>query len=154
MACTHSRRYEVFLREAASTLSDAALRHHCCARRIIGASAPCLTARVAGALIVWLAERSAIFAEEPVQFSVNLSASSLADPNFLRFVELCIAKAGIAPALIAFEVDQSFWRKDRVALQRLSQGIEAIGAGLVIDNGSLHVDSAELRAGVFRACAW
>lgn len=137
------RRYEVFLREAASTLGDAApvtlLRE--ADDKGLGTV---LDRRVTGALVVWLAARSAIFADEPVQFSVNLSTSSLADPNFLRFVELCIVKAGISPALIAFEVDQSSWGKDRVRLERLSQAIETIGAGLVIDNASLHEEIAEL----------
>ncbi|MGH8142731.1 MAG: EAL domain-containing protein [Steroidobacteraceae bacterium] len=137
------RRYEVFLREAASTPADAApvqLLREADDRRL----GTVLDRRVTGALIVWLAERSAIFADEPAQFSVNLSASSLADPNFLRFVELCIAKAGISAALLAFEVDQCFWRKERACLQRLGHGIEALGAGLVIDNGSLHEQTAEL----------
>jgi EAL domain-containing protein (putative c-di-GMP-specific phosphodiesterase class I) len=137
------RRYEVFLREAKSTPSDTApvkLLREADDRRL----GTVLDRRVTGALIVWLAERSAVFADEPAQFSVNLSASSLADPNFLRFVELCIAKAGISAALLAFEVDQCFWRKERACLQRLSHGIEAFGAGLVIDNGSLHEQTAEL----------
>jgi EAL domain-containing protein (putative c-di-GMP-specific phosphodiesterase class I) len=99
---------------------------------------------VAGALIVWLSKRSSMFADEPEQFSVNLSANSLSDPNFLRFIELCTAKAGISPSLIAFEVDQACWRKDRECVQRLCQGIDALGAGIVIDNGSLHEETPEL----------
>lgn len=137
------RRYEVLLREAASTLSDTApltlLRE--ADDKGLGAV---LDRRVAGALVVWLAKRGAIFADEPAQFSVNLSASSLADPNFLRFVELCIAKARIPPALMAFEVEQSLWRSDKGHLERLSHGIEAIGAGLVIDNCTLDDECAEL----------
>ena len=137
------RRYEVFLREATAAASDAApmkLLREADDRRL----GTVLDRRVAGALIVWLAGRSDIFSGEPAQFSVNLSASSLADPNFLRFVELCIAKAAIPAALLAFEVDQCSWRKERGCLQRLSHGIEALGAGLVIDNCSLHEQTAEL----------
>ncbi|HEX4025182.1 MAG TPA: EAL domain-containing protein [Steroidobacteraceae bacterium] len=137
------RRYEVFLREAAAVPTDAApvtLLREADDRRL----GTVLDRRVTGALIVWLAGRSEVYADQPAQFSVNLSASSLADPNFLRFVELCLAKAGIAPALLAFEVDQCFWRKERGCLQRLSQGIEALGAGLVIDNATLHEQAAEL----------
>jgi EAL domain-containing protein (putative c-di-GMP-specific phosphodiesterase class I) len=137
------RRYEVFLRSAGAAPADPApvqLLREADGRRL-GAV---LDRRVTGALIVWLAGRSGVFADEPAQFSINLSASSLADPNFLRFVELCVAKAAIPAALLAFEVDQGCWRKERSCLQRLSQGLEALGAGLVIDNVTLHEQTAEL----------
>ncbi|HEX4049882.1 MAG TPA: EAL domain-containing protein [Steroidobacteraceae bacterium] len=137
------RRYEVFLREAAKLLADAAPVSLLRAADDRGLGTV-LDRRVAGALIVWLAGRSSVFGDEPAQFSLNLSSSSLADPNFLRFIELCLTKAGIAPALLAFETDQSFWRKDRVCLQRLSRGIETLGAGLVIDNVTLHDELADL----------
>ena len=137
------RRYEVFLREAAKMLADAAPVSLLRAADDRGLGTV-LDRRVAGALIVWLAGRNSVFTEEPAQFSVNLSASSLADPNFLRFVELCITKSGIPPSLLAFEADQSFWRKDRVCLQRVSRGLETLGAGLVIDNVTLNDELADL----------
>jgi len=137
------RRYEVFLREAAKLLADTAPVSLLRAADDRGLGTV-LDRRVAGALVVWLAGRSSIFADEPVQFSLNLSASSLADPNFLRFIELCLSKSGIPAALLAFEVDQSFWRKDRICLQRLSRGIETLGAGLVIDNVTLNDELADL----------
>ncbi len=136
------RRFEVFLREAASngeTAPVSLLRE-----ADLNGLGTVLDRRVAGALIVWLSKRSSMFADEPEQFSVNLSASSLSDPNFLRFVELCTAKSGIAPSLIAFEVDQAFWRKDRASVERLCRGIDALGAGIVIDNASLHEETPEL----------
>jgi len=137
------RRYEVFLREGAKTLADAAPVSLLRAADDRGLGTV-LDRRVAGALIVWLSGRNSDFVDEPAQFSLNLSASSLADPNFLRFIELCLTKAGISPALLAFETDQSFWRKDRVCLQRLSRGIETLGAGLVIDNVTLNDELADL----------
>lgn len=137
------RRYEVFLREAATLLPDAAPVSLLRAADDRGLGTV-LDRRVAGALIVWLAGRNSVFTDEPAQFSLNLSASSVADPNFLRFVELCLTKADISPTLIAVEADQSFWRKDRVCLQRLSRGLETLGAGLVIDNVTLHDELPEL----------
>jgi EAL domain-containing protein (putative c-di-GMP-specific phosphodiesterase class I) len=136
------RRFEVFLREAASSGATAPVS--LLREADYNGLGTVLDRRVAGALIVWLSKRSSMFADEPEQFSVNLSASSLSDPNFLRFIELCTAKAGISPALVAFEVDQAFWRKDRQSVERLCQGIDAIGAGIVIDNGSLHEETPEL----------
>lgn len=137
------RRYEVFLREESATLSNNAplsLLQEADERGL----GTVLDRRVAGMLVVWLSKRSEQFADEPAQFSVNLSGSSLADPNFLRFVELCLSKARIAPALIAFEVDQSYWRGERARFERLSDGIASMGAGLVIDNCSLEQGTAEL----------
>jgi EAL domain-containing protein (putative c-di-GMP-specific phosphodiesterase class I) len=137
------RRYEVFLREGSPSVANSApvalLRE--ADEKGLGAV---IDRRVVGALIVWLAERGGAFAEEPSQFSVNLSASSVSDPNFLRFVELCVAKARIPPALLAFEVDESHLRRARERVERLARGLEAIGAGLVIDNCVLQADTPEL----------
>ncbi len=135
------RRYEVFLRDASTAETAPVSLLRAADDRGLGTV---LDRRVAGALIVWLAGRSAVYGDEPAQFSINLSSSSLADPNFLRFVELCITKAGIGAALLAFETDQSFWRKDRICLQRLSRGVEALGAGLIIDNVTFADEIADL----------
>ncbi len=100
--------------------------------------------RVAGALVVWLSGRNQVFAEEPAQFSMNLSVSSASDPNFLRFIELCIAKAGISPSLLAFEIDQSLWRKDRSCVEKLCERLDILGAGVVVDNCTLDEHTVEL----------
>lgn len=137
------RRYEVFLRDASSPPSEGAPLSLLRAADDRGLGSV-LDRRVAGALIVWLAGRKTLYADEPAQFSLNLSASSLADPNFLRFVELCLTKSGIPAGLLAVEVDQAFWRKDRICLQRLSRGLETLGAGLVIDNVTFSDELADL----------
>jgi len=100
--------------------------------------------RVAGALMVWLSGRNQVFADEPAQFSMNLSVSSASDPNFMRFIELCIAKAGISPALLAFEIDQSLWRKDRSCVEKLCERVDIMGAGVVVDNCTLDEHTVDL----------
>lgn len=100
--------------------------------------------RVAGALVVWLSGRNQVFADEPAQFSMNLSVSSASDPNFMRFIELCIAKAGISPALLAFEIDQSLWRKDRSCVEKLCERVDIMGAGVVVDNCTLDEHTVDL----------
>jgi EAL domain-containing protein (putative c-di-GMP-specific phosphodiesterase class I) len=137
------RRYEVFLREATPTPAQAAPVSLLRDADGMGLGTV-IDRRVAGALIVWLSGRSSVFADEPAQFSVNLAASSVADPNFMRFIELCIAKAGVSAALLAFEIDQSLWRSDRRCIEQLGERIETIGAGLVIDNSSLDDQTVEL----------
>jgi EAL domain-containing protein (putative c-di-GMP-specific phosphodiesterase class I) len=136
------KRFEILLRDASETHNAAPVSLLRDAdERGLGSV---LDRRVAGAMFVWLAERNDVFAEELAQFSVNLSATSLADPNFLRFISLCIAKSGILPQLLAFEVDQSQWRSDRARVQRLARALDGMGVGLVIDNCTLHEDIIEL----------
>jgi EAL domain-containing protein (putative c-di-GMP-specific phosphodiesterase class I) len=137
------RRYEVLLREATPTPADTAPVSLLRDADGMGLGTV-IDRRVAGALIVWLSGRSSIFADEPAQFSVNLAASSAADPNFLRFVELCISKANVPASLLAFEIDQSLWRTDQRCVERLCERVEVMGAGLVIDNSSLDDQTVEL----------
>ncbi|MGB8328380.1 MAG: EAL domain-containing protein [Steroidobacteraceae bacterium] len=140
---TRIRRFEVLLREAAEKLSNSApveLLREADARGL----GSVLDRRVAGQLLVWLADRTDIWAGEPTQFSVNLSATTLSDAHFVRFVELCLEKAHIPPSAIAFEVDQTLWQTQRAQIERFGAALDTIGAGLVIDNFTLHADSAEL----------
>lgn len=141
------RRYEVLLREAptgaSTTPSDAA--PVALLRDADGMGlGTVIDRRVAGALIVWLSGRNEVFADEPAQFSMNLSISSAADPNFMRFIELCMGKAGISPALLAFEIDQGLWRKDRGCVEKLCERVDILGAGVVIDNCTLDEHTVEL----------
>jgi EAL domain-containing protein (putative c-di-GMP-specific phosphodiesterase class I) len=156
----HIRRYEVFLREASTPASAAATPGAPVPLQVLASmdGAPLsllrdaddrglgtvLDRRAAGALIVWLAARKTVFCDAPAQFSLNLSASSLSDPNFLRFVQLCVSKAGISPALLAFEVDQAMCLRNPAGLKRLGSAVETLGAGLIIDNCTLETRSAEL----------
>jgi EAL domain-containing protein (putative c-di-GMP-specific phosphodiesterase class I) len=137
------KRYEVLLREGGNSTSDVApismLRE--ADARGFGAV---LDRRVAGALLAWLSGRRDAFTDEPSQFSLNLSSTTLADPHFLQFIELCIAKAGISPALLSFEVDQSVWKDGQARIEGLSQSLAFLGAGLVIDNCTLNESTPDL----------
>jgi EAL domain-containing protein (putative c-di-GMP-specific phosphodiesterase class I) len=137
------RRYEVFLREAAASVKESAPLGLLRDADGMGLGSV-IDRRVAGALIVWLSARNDVFADEPAQFSMNLSASSVADPNFMRFIELCISKSEIAPALMAFEIDQSLWRKDRSCVEKLCERADIMGVGVVVDNCLLDDQTVEL----------
>ena len=142
------KRYEVLLRDAGLTSEDSAT----------GGSAPVqllqeadsrgfgavLDRRAAGALLVWLAANRRLFVDEPSQFSLNLSATTLSDPNFLQFIELCLAKAQIPPQLLAFELDECLWFSARARVERFSNALHKLGAGLVIDNCTLQEASPDL----------
>src|SRR6185437_4475312 len=64
------RRYEVFLREAAAAPTKVAPLALLRDADGMGLGTV-IDRRVAGALIVWLQGRSAVFADEPAQFSMN-----------------------------------------------------------------------------------
>ena len=137
------KRYEVLLRDAGAMARDAApleLLREADSKGL----GDVLDRRAAGALLVWLAGHRQLFVDEPSQFSLNLSATTLADPNFLRFIELCIAKAEVPPRLLSFEVDEKLWRAARTQVERFGSALQALGAGLVIDDCSLHESTPEL----------
>ena len=141
------RRYEVLLREAptetAGKLRDAA--PVALLRDADGMGlGTVIDRRVAGALIVWLSGRNGVFADEPAQFSMNLSVSSASDPNFIRFIELCVAKAGISSGLLAFEIDQGLFRRDRSCVEKLCERVDIMGGGVVVDNCVLDEQTVEL----------
>jgi len=137
------RRFEVLLREASPTQPDAA---SCELPQETDERGPGSVPdrRLAGAMFAWLAGRNDRFAGELAQFSLSLSAASLGDPNFLRFITLCIAKSGIMPQQLAFEIDEAQWHSDRLRVERLAQALDDLGVGLVIDNCTLHEEIIEL----------
>ncbi|MCS6947732.1 MAG: EAL domain-containing protein, partial [Steroidobacteraceae bacterium] len=100
--------------------------------------------RVVRTLTDWLRAASDLWREQPAQFSINLSATSLADRQFLKFTRACAENTGLPAGMIAFEIDQQLCRGARRNIQVLAEELHAIGTGLVIDNFSLHDDSVEL----------
>jgi EAL domain-containing protein (putative c-di-GMP-specific phosphodiesterase class I) len=138
------RRFEVLLREGnGSNAGDGAPVHLLRGAEERGLGAV-IDRRVFAALLGALAAQGAAFSDRPAQFSLNISASSLRDPNLPRFLELCIARAGARAELLAFEIDQALWRPERARIERLGEVLNALGAGLVIDNCTLHEETAEL----------
>ena len=61
--------------------------------------------RVVTDLIVWLARSVDLWRTNPIAVTVNLSATSLVDPHFLKFLELCLAKSGLPRGILGFELD-------------------------------------------------
>ncbi|MEZ5498425.1 MAG: EAL domain-containing protein [Steroidobacteraceae bacterium] len=137
------RRYEVLLRAAdaeADASAPAALLRDADARGL----GSVLDRRVLRELVLWLRTRSEIWNQEPAQFSMNLSNTSLRDQHFLKFAALCIEKSGLPHGLIAFEIDQAHALEHMQRTEHFAAAVERAGAGLVIDNFSLHERSADL----------
>lgn len=140
---TRIRRYEVYLRLAGAdelnAAPDALLRD--AEQRCLGTV---LDRRVLSDLVVWLRQRIDVWQAEPAQFSVNLSSTTLRDPHFPQFVELCLNKAQLPAGMIAFELHQDLCRRHPQRVRHLAEMFQAVGAGLVIDDFSMNHDSINL----------
>jgi EAL domain-containing protein (putative c-di-GMP-specific phosphodiesterase class I) len=127
------RRYEVLMRAAGQGAANSAPQELIDGAQALGLGSA-LDRRVVGELLVWLAQRSEIWAGEPAQFSVNLTTGGLKDGNFLHFVKVCLEKAELPRGLLAFEVPHDFCRREPQYFSQLVAQLEQAGAGVVIDN--------------------
>src|SRR5690606_7646138 len=93
-----------------------------------------LDRRVITQLVEALGKRSDLVVDGPSLFSVNLSATALQDEHFLKFVESTLGRAGLPPAMLAFEIQAEALAKRRGSATRVAQQLQAIGCGLVIDD--------------------
>jgi EAL domain-containing protein (putative c-di-GMP-specific phosphodiesterase class I) len=137
------RRYEILMRAAGEPPPESAPELLIAGARARGLGAV-LDRRVVGELLVWLARRSEIWADEPAQFSVNLLTDSLCDLHFVSFFRLCLEKSQLPRSLVAFEVEHEFCQAQPGYLAQLATQLEQAGGGLVIDNFTLSDTSPEL----------
>lgn len=131
------RRFEVLLRskeEGADTNSAPVAILERAAEKGLGTV---LDRRVITQLVEALSKRSDLVQDGPSLFSVNLSATALQDEHFLKFVETTLARAGLPPGTLAFEIQAEALAKRRSSATRVAQQLQAIGCGLVIDDFSM-----------------
>ncbi len=138
------RRYEVLLRDnqAGGESAPTSFLH---SAETSGA-ASYLDRRVITTLVMWLREHLEAWGDEPSQFSVNLSASSLADRSFVDCVRTRLDAAQLPPGLIALEVDHRTVTIKRRDIEALALACEAAQIGLVIDNFTLQDNGVDLLA--------
>ena len=103
-----------------------------------------IDARVVSGIITWLARHRQIWQDELIRFSVNLSPNALFDEPFVKLVELCLAKAALPNALLAFEIDDRLCRDHRVRVGVLGKAFSAMGVALIIDDFTLRDGSMDL----------
>jgi EAL domain-containing protein (putative c-di-GMP-specific phosphodiesterase class I) len=100
--------------------------------------------RVVTDLIVWLARSSDIWRANPIAVTVNLSSTSLVDPHFLKFLELCLAKSGLPRGLIGFELDAALCARQAPRTREFAEVLAALGCKIVLDDFSLQDGQTEL----------
>lgn len=137
------RRYEVLMRAAGLPAASSAPQELIEGAQALGLGAA-LDRRVVGELLVWLARQAAVWSGEPAQFSVNLTAGSLRDSNFVHFVKVCLEKAQLPRGLLAFEAPHDFCRGEPQYFAHLAAQLEQAGAGVVIDNFTLSETGIDL----------
>lgn len=71
---------------------------------------------------------------EPIKVSVNLSAKQIADNQFLERVKAIIAKTGVTPAHLEFEITESILMRDVDASIAFLQSVKKMGIAIAMDD--------------------
>jgi EAL domain-containing protein (putative c-di-GMP-specific phosphodiesterase class I) len=128
-----TRRYEVLLRskndparnEMPHTLVQAAAKE-------LGEGA--LDEFVVVELLTFLGANRAVWESEPSSFTVNLSAGAITDEGFAQLVEATLARTGVAPECLGFEIPQVSCVHEPQHVERFAIACEKLGCFLVLDD--------------------
>lgn len=100
--------------------------------------------RVITDLIVWLSRNSAAWRAKPINVTVNLSATTLVDPHFLKFLELCLTKSALPRGMIGFELDAALCARQPKRTTDFAEVLAALGCKVVLDDFSLESGQLDL----------
>jgi Amt family ammonium transporter len=68
------------------------------------------------------------------RFSINVSAQSLADEDFLEFIETQIGESGISPDALCFEITETMVVRNLERAQRFIRRLRKLGCRLALDD--------------------
>lgn len=100
--------------------------------------------RVLSELIGWLKRNPGAWEDEEARFTVNLTATALHDEHFLKFVELCLAKAGIAAATIGFEIAAADAARNPARFAEVCAALHRLGCPVALDDFGMRTEHQEL----------
>ena len=140
---SHQKRFEVLLRSksgagpnlAPEAMLKAAVEHG------LGSM---IDRRVLTELIGWLLRHPSAWQDGRSSFTVNLTATALHDEHFIKFVELCLTKAGLPAGIIGFEVDVPTASKLGRRMNDVALALNRIGGPLILDDFNLRTECFEL----------
>ena len=69
-----------------------------------------------------------------LQFSINISGPSIADEDFLEFLETSIKESGLAPESLCFELTETAAVSNLTRADRLMQRLRALGCTFALDD--------------------
>jgi EAL domain-containing protein (putative c-di-GMP-specific phosphodiesterase class I) len=85
-------------------------------------------------LLAWLTNNRKLWARVPSVFSINLSAQSMTDDNFLSYVESCVIKSGLPPQALCFDVTERFASSGNISVSESLKRLEALGCEVALDD--------------------
>jgi EAL domain-containing protein (putative c-di-GMP-specific phosphodiesterase class I) len=128
-----SRRYEVLLRlgtQDGGLLEPGVFLSAAEHRNLM----PSIDRWVLRTLLVWLMSHRQVWSGSPTTFSVNLSAQSMTDSGFIAFVESCLAKSGLPPHTLCFEITERFASSGDISIAESMRRLEALGCAVGLDD--------------------
>jgi EAL domain-containing protein (putative c-di-GMP-specific phosphodiesterase class I) len=137
------KRYEVLLRSGAEDAPNSAPQAMLKAAVENGLGSM-IDRRVFAELVGWLIRHPDIWQSGEVMFSVNLTTTALHDEHFIKFIELCLAKASLPRETIAFEVDAATALTLADKISGVAIALHRLGCPLVLDDFALRTECFEL----------
>jgi EAL domain-containing protein (putative c-di-GMP-specific phosphodiesterase class I) len=125
--------FEVLLRlrtADGTLLGPSAFLHQAAQQRLM----PAIDRWVVRTLLVWLVNNRKQWARARAVFSINLSAQSMTDENFINFVESCVNKSGLPPQALCFEVTERFASSGNISVAESMKRLEALGCEVALDD--------------------
>lgn len=139
MKGSQHKRYEVLLRSKSESAPNAAPTAML-KTAVDNGLGSMIDRRVVSELISWLAHNPEVWQNQEVMFSVNLTTTALHDEHFIKFVELCLAKASLPQGVIAFEVDSRTALKLMDRITEVATALFRLGCPLVLDDFALRTE--------------
>ena len=140
---TRVKRYEVLMRATGAEPTESAPESLIQGAAEAGLSS-ILDRRVIAELMPWLRARSSVWTGEPTQFSVNVAAQSLRDPQFVSVVIEQLERSGLPRGLVAVEIEYAFCQRNIAFVEHFANHLERAGGGIVIDNFTVGESGPEL----------
>jgi EAL domain-containing protein (putative c-di-GMP-specific phosphodiesterase class I) len=137
------RRFEVLLRSKSDSAPNAAPQAMLKAAVEHGLGSM-IDRRVVTELIGWLVRNQQAWNEDGSMFSVNLTKTALHDEHFMKFVSMCLDKAALPAATIAFEVDVPTAMKFGSRITEVAVGLNRLGCPLVLDDFAMRTECFSL----------
>jgi EAL domain-containing protein (putative c-di-GMP-specific phosphodiesterase class I) len=95
---------------------------------------PMIDRWVVRTLTQWLQANWNVWCRVPTVFSVNVSAQSITDEEFISYVETCVETSGLPPQALCFEVTERFAASGNISVAESMRRLEAIGCEVALDD--------------------
>jgi EAL domain-containing protein (putative c-di-GMP-specific phosphodiesterase class I) len=102
---------------------------------------PAIDRWVVRTLLVWLVNNRKLWARVPAVFCINLAPQSMTDANFVGYVESCVAKSGLPPQALCFEITEQFAASGNISVAESMKRLEALGCEVALDDFGGHSPS-------------